>query len=365
MGKKIIFHHPLPLNSRATSASGIRPLKMLEAFKLLGYRVELVTGYSLERKKKIARLKYNINNGEVYDFVYSESSTMPTILTDTHHLPLRPFSDFNFFAFCKSKDIPIGLFYRDIYWAFDGYGHGLNKIKSFFAKACYKYDLKNYNKYLTKLYLPSIEMGKYIPIVNESIFSPLPPGHDVKEISRNVKYINSNCLKLFYVGGMSSHYQMQVLFEVVCKQPNVRLTICTRESEWLAVKDTYPVLTDNIKVVHKSGSEMQSLMQEADIVSLFVKPQEYREFAAPVKLYEYLGNNKPILASKGSLAGEFVENNRIGWSIEYKAEALVNFLSNLINDMSEIESIKNQMQVVANQHNWGARAQQVIADLSK
>lgn len=34
--KKIIFHHPLPLDKNVKSASGIRPLKIIQAFVRIG-----------------------------------------------------------------------------------------------------------------------------------------------------------------------------------------------------------------------------------------------------------------------------------------------------------------------------------------
>ncbi|MFK3871709.1 glycosyltransferase [Pseudoalteromonas rhizosphaerae] len=362
--KKIIYHHPLPLNLNATSASGIRPLRMLAAFKALGYDVELVTGYSNERKQAIRKIKRNIDSGVKYDFMYSESSTMPTILTDKHHLPLHPFLDARFFSFCKKQNIPIGLFYRDIYWAFEGYGKELSFLKVQIAKLSYKYDLYNYNKYLSQLYLPSIEMGKYVPIVNKDIFKSLPPGHEQYDAQLKSKRGDSE-LNIFYVGGMSSHYEMHILLEVIACYPQVRLTICTREAEWLAVKNEYPTLTDNIKVVHKSGKEMHLLMEQADIVSIFVRSQEYWEFASPVKLYEYLGNIKPIIATKGSLAGEFVEYNKIGWTIPYTHQELKKFIETIIDNPVEIELIQKNMKRVAVEHTWLARAKQVVKDLVK
>lgn len=364
--KNMIFHHPLPLNYQATSASGIRPIKMLNAFKSLGYKVDLVTGYSAERKKRIKKIKNNIEKGMEYDFVYSESSTMPTILTDRHHLPLNPLLDFGFFKFCKRQNIKIGLFYRDIYWAFEGYGNDLNLLKIATAKLAYKYDLKNYNKYLTKLYLPSLEMGKYVPIVNGKIFEALPPGSDSNnhfDADANLSSSEDEKLNIFYVGGMSEHYQMHLLFKVVSQFPKIILTICTRENEWLSVKDTYPALTDNIKIVHKVGEDMKMLMQQADIVSVFVKPHEYWEFAAPVKLYEYLGSRKPILASNGTLAANFVKNNKIGWAIDYKPSALTKFFVDLVNDRQKLVKVKGEMNAVAEQHTWVARAKQVQKDL--
>ncbi len=112
---RIIFHHPLPLDSNARSASGIRPLRMLQAFKDLGCEVDLVTGHAAERKVAIKKIKQNIKNGVTYSFLYAESSTMPTTLTEPHHLPVNPLLDWRFFQFCKTRKIPIGLFYRDIY----------------------------------------------------------------------------------------------------------------------------------------------------------------------------------------------------------------------------------------------------------
>ena len=106
-------------------------------------------------------------------------------------------------------------------------------------------------------------------------------------------------------------------------------------------------------------------MEQADIASIFVKPQEYREFAAPVKIYEYLGNIKPILAAKGSLAGEFVVHNKVGWTIPYTYQDLRNFFDKIIKQKTEIEIVQNQMKIVAVEHSWLARAKQVVKDLSE
>lgn len=361
----IIFHHPLPLDLNAKSASGIRPLRMLEAFQRLGYEVDIVAGYSKERKKAIKEVKKKIKLGAEYDFVYSESSTMPTILTDKHHLPLNPLLDFSFFRFCKNNNIKVGLFYRDIYWLFESYDNSVSFLKGRAAKLSYIYELHFYKRYLSHLYLPSIEMGRYVPIVPSTIFSALPPGHDIEsQVSEN-EYQNDSIhkLKVFYVGGMSDHYQMHILFSVINQRDDIEFVLCTRENEWNALKSEYPELSKNIKIVHKSGREMQALMADSDIVSIFVKPQEYREFAAPVKLYEYLGHHKPIIASQGTLAGKFVAENKIGWSLPYDEKALNSLFDELICKPELIVEIKQQMNVVAESHTWQARAKQVIKDL--
>lgn len=362
----IIFHYPLPLNKNAKSASGIRPMRMLDAFKKLGCNIDLVTGYAAERKDCIKKIKKNIKQGKHYDLVYSESSTMPTILTEKHHLPTHPMCDWLFLRYCKKNDIPIGLFYRDIYWLFEDYGRELNWIKAAIAKLAYKFDLWVYQKVLTKLYLPSIEMGAYIPRVSPLLFAALPPGHVVDEIKNEViPDFLKEPLKLFYVGGMSKHYQMHKLFDAVKDMPGIELIVCTREEEWLAVKKEYPALTPNIQVLHLSGKDMEHKLQFADIALLFIEPFEYRNFASPVKLYEYLGFQKPVIASKGTLAGEFVEDNGIGWTIPYDVQEIKKLLKVLSSDISVHVDVRNKLQQISPQHSWQSRASQVIKDLVK
>ena len=61
-----------------------------------------------------------------------------------------------------------------------------------------------------------------------------------------------------------------------------------------------------VQVVHRSGAELEQLYDNADACVLFVQPDPYREFAAPVKLFEYLGHGKPVIASAGTLAAQVV-----------------------------------------------------------
>lgn len=360
----IIFHYPLPLNSGARSASGIRPLRMLEAFQALGFQVDIVAGYSRERKRAIENIRRKVSEGVKYHFIYSESSTMPTTLTDPHHLPLHPFMDFLFFRFCNKSSIPIGLFYRDIYWRFEGYGKGLSPLKAVAAKAAYWFDLWIYQRTLKKLFLPSMEMGRYVPIVDKEKFEALPPGHQSAGRSKShLIYSGSFVLKLFYVGGMSHHYQMHKLFEVVNDLPQIELTICTREEEWLSVKHEYPTPGVNVRVIHKTGGEMEVSLLECDIALLFVKPHQYWEFASPVKLYEYLGFEKPILATAGTLAAAFVKENNVGWSLNYDVAELKAFLQHILKHPEELQTLALHLAEVAHKHTWKSRAQQVMDGL--
>lgn len=355
----IIFHCPFVLNYNATSASGIRPVKMLAAFQSLGFNVDVVSGNSADRKKIIKKIKNEINAGKVYDFVYSESSTMPTALTDPHHLPLSPLLDFNFFQFLKKENIKIGLFYRDIYWMFDDYGKNLPWYKKQLALFFYKFDLKMYNNFLDKLYLPSMKMGGYIDIVRKNIMDALPPAHSTNEYIKKPNY--NGKINLLYIGGIGADYKMHKLFDALKKLPNVSLTLCTRESDWLSVKDEYGYLPDNIDLIHKSGSELDVLYDKSHIAVLFVEPKDYREFAVPFKLYEYIGRNKPIICTSSTLVGEFVAENNIGWVLKYDDKELVDLLSHI--GKADIDKKSEQVLHVKENETWESRAKKVCVDL--
>lgn len=360
MSKNIIFHCPFILNPNAISASGIRPIKMLEAFKKLGFEVDVVSGSTSERKKIIKKILKDINNGKEYDFIYSESSTMPTALTDSHHLPLSPFLDFKFFKKIKSKNIPIGLFYRDIHWLFDHYGLGMPWYKKQLALFFYHFDLKNYNKYVDILYLPSLGMGDFIKNkVSSKIFKDLPPGHSVYSYEKN--FSKKEKLNLLYVGGVGENYNIKKIFNVVKKHKNISFTICTRELDWRQVEHEYGSIPENIKVVHKNGKDIELLYESADIGVLFIEPKSYWSFAVPFKFYEYIGENKPILSTKGTFVGNKVSKLDIGWALEYDEQCLNDFFENI--NIHDLEEKFNNLLDVRRSETWMARASQVAENL--
>lgn len=361
----IIFHHPLPLNPKATSASGIRPLQMIKAFEALGYQVDLVTGYAKERKEKIKQIKQKIAQGTKYELLYSESSTMPTLMTEPHHLPTSPWLDFSFFRYLKQHDIKIGLFYRDIYWCFPEYENTTNKLKAKVAKWFYRYDLRKYDELVDVLYLPSLKMAKYIPGATACRHLQLPPGHAINSLPALVKTQDADGeLTLLYVGGLSAHYQMHELFNAMHSLPNCRLLVCTRQFEWQKHGQEYQPLANNIEIVHLSGEQLTQLYQQADIALLFVKPHEYWTFAAPVKLFEYLGYTTPIIASEGTLCADIVCELGAGWSVQYDQASLITLLQRLQQQPELLQQTRAQLVNISAEHSWQGRAAQVVKDLT-
>lgn len=357
----MIYHAPYPLNRKATSASGIRPVQMRDAFEANGYDVWEVTGTPQERQERIAQIKQAIRGGKRFDFLYSESATIPTMLAGQKHFPPHPFLDVSLFKLCTREGIPTSLFYRDIYWAFDSY---LEMVKPGIAQVMrqlYRYDLRWYAKYVDLLYLPSEKMADYVPIYPESRTKALPPGAQLKDPDHS----QTGSINMLYIGGIGEHYKLHEAVHAVASTPGASMTICTRENEWDRVKDQYlPLMDDSVRVVHRSGEGLNELYAQADVCSLFVDPGEYRSFAAPVKLYEYVGYGLPVITSAGTHAAHFVSEEQCGWSLEYSAEALSSLFGRLADNPAELAEMTASVKVARQKHTWLARAAQVADDMA-
>ena len=357
---RLIFHIPLKIDRNDPSASQIRPQKLMAAFTELGWEMDVVEGRGRERKRQIAAIKDKIKRGVHYDFCYSESSTMPTLLTEPHHLPTYPCLDFGFLAFCKRSGIPVGLFYRDIYWQ---YASGDADFKQRVARWFYRYDLWQYRRLLDVLFLPTQRMLEYVPCNFDFPVVELPSGSDIEDTTTDQP--SDGALRILYVGGVGGDYNLLPLVQAVGGLPSMSLTLCCRTYDWDVVKDEYlPHVKGNVKVVHLKGKDVIKLYQHAD---LFAMPHctEYVKFAAPYKLFEAIGRHKPLLAATGTWSGDFVERNGIGVTSDNDAKALRRVLEELANHPERLAEFKEKMSDVALRNTWEARCRQIASALLK
>lgn len=367
--KRCIVHIPNHIEKSGKSGSNIRPIKMKQAFEENGYLVEYISGYGTERKVQINKIKRNIRNGIKYDFLYSESSTMPTLLTEKNHLPRYPFLDFSFFKFCKKNGIKIGLFYRDIQWKFSVYRDNVSWYKKCFSIPMYRYDLRQYKKLLNVFYLPTDEMRAYLKeypeLLNRSaILMPGCAEYGVDAVQA-ISDLTAKKLEILYVGGIDRIYDLTVFFQAMQQMPDqVHAYVCCREKEWENAKSKYlPYMSEKISIIHESGQGLEPYYKKADICCAFAGEGDYMRMAMPIKVFEYLGHYIPIIATKDTAAGKFIEKENLGWSIEYNQEALKQCLHNILQNPALLQE-KRESEISAYEANtWKARAKQVILDL--
>jgi len=359
----MLFHVPRSIDPAARTGFHVRVPRMVRGFQALGYEVDLISGDASERRRLIAGAKKAILSGIHYDFLYAENATIPTLLTGKNHLPLHPFLDFGFFRFCKHNKLKIGLFYRDIYWKFPEFARKVTFFKRIVNRAFHFIDLRNYSRLCDVVYLPSREMEAQLPVIMGGAVRPLPPGIE-KAGPPRLPREGKQGLDIFYVGGIGPFYDLGLLFRTVATTPFVSLTVCCRKADWDLWKGDYEAQPcERITVVHASGADLAPYMIKADLGILFLEPQSWRDFAMPIKLFEYLQYSLPVLGTKGTAAGTFIEENGVGWAIEYSEAALVKLLGEISSNPALLDEKTRAARTASDRHSWRERAATVAHDL--
>jgi len=359
--KRMIFHSPVPLNPAGNSGSDVRPVEMLKAFKELGYDVLEITGYGLERKVAYKKLRENLAMGFRYEFLYSETSTMPMFLTEKHHFPLYFYVEILLFRLCRLHSIPITTFYRDIYWKFNLFQKGTSYLKRTVAYFFYHLELITLSKYTSILFLPSLEMRCAIPYSFEHTkIYELPPGISTDLINYpKLKEDSGKSINLIYVGGVIPPlYDLSNAIKFIGPIPNVNLTVICRREEWDTIRTQLP-LPVNIKVKHISGKDLETEYLKADLSLIVLGSHPYRRFCMPLKLFEAIGYNTPVLMlSSMNAASNFVKQHDLGYIINSEAE-LAHVFNNIIKSRIDLHSKINNIRSYKNFTTWTARANEV------
>ena len=354
----MVFYSPTVVKGGAGSGSGVRPYRMREAFGRLGYEVIDVSGRHRERHGAMARARERVDAGGV-EFVYAEMASTPVALTEPITARVDPRADFAFLRHCRSRGVPVGAFYRDVYWRFPGYLRQAGAAYGLWARAHYAWELRRLDAAVDVLFLPTMRMGEYVPRVDPAKFRELPPGAPVGAASEG------EAADLFYVGALGDYYDLSECAAAVAATPGATLTMCVPPDQWRAHRAAYePFLGGGVSVVHGRGEDLDPYYARAGAGVLAMRPVEYRAFAAPVKLFEYIGRSLPVLASQGTYVGDFVARTGTGWTLPYDREAIAGLLARLVADPGAAAGARAAVRRARGRHTWEARARQAAQALT-
>ncbi len=362
---KVLFHIPKELKADTQYGSRIRPSKLVQAFLSAGCEIEVISGTGRDRKKKIQKTISELDKGRRFDIFYSESSNSPVMVSDDHHLPLTPLADYRFFKTLHDRKIKSGIFYRDIFWKFPAFKQWLPAYQRLLSLPLYKLDWHIYKKYFNHLFLPSLGMRQHLhtPWKNNNV-TALPPGGDIKNPSRST---NNDKLVSFYVGGITPPvYDLRDMINVYRVAKHSRLILCCRQKEWQNLSAYYDISAgiEQITVIHKAANELDSYYSAADVFVIAWKDEAYLQFAMPIKLFEAIGYGLPIIIQQGSEAASLVQKNDIGWVINSSTE-LAELLGYLEQNREQIDSKRENVLNLREQHSWETRIMEIIYQLSK
>ncbi len=357
MARSMIFHHTLPISQTPTAGSSVHVVNLLKAFNCIGYDVELIAGYARERQEAIARVRNQARKGRKFDFVFAWSSTSPSLAEIGNFF--HPFLDLGFFRWCNRQDIPVGLFYGDVYWRFGLFRQLVPWYKRSILIPLFWYDWWIYRKTVDELLIPSMRMQGALPTAwPEGRVSPLSPGCNIDPDLVPAISPDGSPLRIFYVGSIVPPlYDLSPLIEGIQAVSGVHLTISCPEQQWREYAGYYRELdASKVSVVHASGERLKEYYRHADLFGLVRAEHPYLAFAMPVKAIEAIGYGLPIITSAGTVVADFIVNEGVGWMVE-SAEDFRDLLRHLRSNRGEVIAKQNRAREIRAVHTWMVRAE--------
>ncbi|MEF2232219.1 MAG: hypothetical protein V3571_14900 [Pseudodesulfovibrio sp.] len=354
---RILFHVPFRLGY-AISGGGIRPGKLIRAFEGLGYDVDVISGPLAERRQAIARASARLEGGGGYAFCYAESSVLPTLLTEKDHKPFFPFSDFDLFALLRRRSVPVGLFYRDIFWKYPYHRQQFSLAERVRRLFFHHLDFWYYRRLLDVLFVPGMEMTALLPRSLAAMAVPCPPGHDIGLLPPRRMPRSADDLSLIYVGGITPPvWDVTPILNLARSMP---VTICCREEEWRQWGPHYGGIPHNATVRHLSGEGLLAAYAEHALAAIVRNPHPYHEHQVPLKLFEAVGHGIPLLAGAGTRVGDYVREQGIGWVVR---PDLTDFDPAAV--VRDYPAVAQRVEAIRDGHTWERRARHIAETLNR
>lgn len=366
--KYIILYYPFTLRNNLNVGSTVRISKIRSYFqkfsKLCGYELIEINGEQRARAKQIKKIK-KINPKNIM-YCYMEFQNIPLLLTNINHIPTNPFVDINFFKYMKKNNIPLGAFYRDIYWKFDDM-YPLKGIKKLLMVNLHKFDLKIYKKYLDILFLPSKQMNQYVNFPEDRVVA-LPSGGDLN--LQNVEFPNRNHkseeINAIYVGSLheTSGYDLLLeSFRRINKEGiKINLTLVCREKEFKEKVDKFRGYLGEswLDVKHLGIEELGDFYYKSDFAVIPYRQNIYNNFAMPVKLIEYISFGMPILSTNCEETAKFINKNGFGITVNDNVEDFTKGIKKMIKALDKGFFKKEDIyKKFALNHTWLNRIQKI------
>ncbi|MDR1564695.1 MAG: glycosyltransferase [Oscillospiraceae bacterium] len=339
------------------SGSSVRPVKMLEAFKELGWQVDLISGFSnpanfKARGKTLKHWISKIKNqpAKAYEFCYIEPPAGPML----HPL------DLSLIKLLHKKGIPTALFYRDAYWKLaNWYGRREALPKMWLIKSIQRFEWGLFQKHCTILYGPTQSFCEAVKAKRE--LKPLPPAGAKRAQTASSK---PDKRRVIYAGQATEESGVPLLIkamELVNREINAELELVCRKAEFESL-DIKPAPW--LHVHHISGRELEALYLSCDVAVIPRKYDYYMSIAMPVKLPEYISYGLPVVAVDVLETKKFIEKYNIGIVCTEQAESLAQAIIKMYSDEQQYKEYhQNALNALESENLWVHRAEQIWQDV--
>ena len=357
---KLLYITFIDMNDAPATGSSVRPLKMKEAFDELGVEVVTVSGMNNDlkaRKKAVKDIKQKLKTWTP-DLCYIEPPTGPFFY----------YGDVGLVKLLHKKKIPMSIFYRDAYWKYPEYyiqkdTPKIDVLKHKVIKCMQQHQWKVFTKTMDIIYFPSLTMANEFDFENKKI---LPPGSFIPNFREKNEL--SDPLSFIFVGGAAKNHGTFLTLDAFEKanQDSVKakVTYICPKAQWDGLQIDKEKYSQWLTVAHASGEELKPYYEEADVALLTAPKTFYRDFAVPIKVFEYCSYLKPMLVTNCTETARIVNDNNAGWVTDDNVDSVSSMILRLCENPDEVLKIRDNMEEARANNLWLNRAKQVIEDLT-
>jgi len=335
------------------SGPTVRSLEVLKEIKNEHDKVDVIIGEN--PRERLENFK-SLNSNNEYDFCYIELKVGVTRYYDT--LLLLSLKK-------KFKNLKVGMYYRDMYWA---YGIHISKgyFKNLFVPIANRFQLKFLSKIADVMFGQSKSFCTQMePLISSKCkLEVLPPG---------CEYVSStevDSAGVIYVGEIDQVFSgVELLIEsmrLVNKKQYVPLYLVCRKHEYeesILIQEANKKY-DWLNIEHHTKETIGAAYSKASIAIIPRHKNQYTKLCLPIKLFEYITYELPIIAVKHGEVSHFIKDNNIGFVTNPDADEIANKVLDLLNNEVMGNALTDSLVKAKRNHSWNKRVSTITKVLS-
>ena len=194
----------------------------------------------------------------------------------------------------------------------------------------------------------------------------IPNGVDLSMFKTNVK---KNPKKIIFAGAMYYHRGLDVLLEsiplVVKEIPDVKFVLLGSGNEMDKLKEIVSKNKLDDSVEFKGWIKREDIPKNISDASIGIGPLRLTEVtsrALPIKVLEYMAVSLPVIAQKGTLPKDVLQNEKNGFFIENHIE-LAEKIILLLNEPKKVENMGTYSLKLVQKFSWDQVVDSVINEV--
>lgn len=359
---------PFP-QTAAISAKHIRACLLGGAGERRGWRV--IQGNKSDRIGQLLKSYLQALDSGRWPAIYFESNSTPLareyikqkssrLIKYTSYL-LRPkkfVHDYWLLQAFKAAGSPIAIYVRDAHQLFATYAKVVSKKVALLSKLSFAHELRTIKKLADVIYVPSAPFADLINFHNTQV---LPPGCS-SEVIKTPAY---QSVHFSYWGGLGHVYQFTDYLNEIEGITNIadKLSFYVRRADFEQLTPPAQQQLAALAKINTEKSREEIIHSTSGSVGLCVFDDiPYLRYASPVKFWDYISANCPVIVSANLPVAALVEEHNIGWVVDNQA-GFKQLVEQLIKMPDLIRDKREQLAQFKHEHSYDKRVLAIDEEL--